>query len=61
MSQEEIELLELIAELRMSGDKSRQALGAEIKRLTDAIRQRTWQWIAVEDRLPETEGDYLRQ
>jgi hypothetical protein len=32
-----IELLELIAELNMSDDKSRQALGAEIKRLTSGM------------------------
>jgi hypothetical protein len=31
-----IELLELVAELLMSDDKSRKALGAEIKRLTES-------------------------
>ena len=34
------ELLELIAELNMSDDKSRQALWAEIKRLTASLRSR---------------------
>lgn len=34
-----IELLELIAELSLSDDKTRRALGAEIKRLTEEVRK----------------------
>jgi hypothetical protein len=40
LDQNEIELLELIAELAMSENKSRQALGAEVKRLTTDLRAR---------------------
>jgi hypothetical protein len=38
MDNNEVELLELIAELGMSSDRSRQAIGAEVKRLTTALR-----------------------
>lgn len=48
---DEIELLELIAELNMSDDKSRQALGAEIKRLTTALRTELAALAAERERL----------